>query len=225
MGELVDDLLSKYVEPGITDPVFITDYPVELSPFAKAHRTEEGLVERFEAYVNGMEIANAFTELNDPDEQRARFETQARHAAEGDEEAQPFDEVFLAALEQGMPPTGGVGVGIDRLVMVLTGRSSLREVVLFPAMRDWPAWPACSSPSATRPGWWSSSPRRRRARCATTTSARSTCCSASAPGRPGSAGAGRPRAAARRGARPGHAHGRAARAPLAARAADDAAGA
>jgi lysyl-tRNA synthetase, class II len=135
-AQLVDDLLSKYVEPGITDPVFITDYPVELSPFAKAHRTEEGLVERFEAYVNGMEIANAFTELNDPDEQRARFETQARHAAEGDEEAQPFDEVFLAALEQGMPPTGGVGVGIDRLVMVLTGRHSLREVVLFPAMRD-----------------------------------------------------------------------------------------
>ncbi|MEA2226651.1 MAG: lysyl-tRNA synthetase, class [Solirubrobacteraceae bacterium] len=135
-AQLVDDLLSKYVEPEITDPVFITDYPVELSPFAKAHRSEPGLVERFEAFANGMEFANAFTELNDPDEQRARFEAQARHAAEGDEEAQPFDEAFLTALEHGMPPTGGVGVGIDRLVMLMTGRRSIREVVLFPAMRD-----------------------------------------------------------------------------------------
>ncbi len=134
--QLVDDLLSKYVEPEVTDPVFIIDYPVELSPFAKAHRSEPGLVERFEAFVSGMEISNAFTELNDPDEQRARFEAQARHAEAGDEEAQPFDHAFLAALEHGMPPTGGVGVGIDRLVMVLTGRRSLREVVLFPAMRD-----------------------------------------------------------------------------------------
>jgi lysyl-tRNA synthetase, class II len=135
-AQLVDDLLSKYVEPEITDPVFIIDYPVELSPFAKDHRSEPGLVERFEAFVSGMEISNAFTELNDPDEQRARFEAQARHAEAGDEEAQPFDDAFLAALEHGMPPTGGVGVGIDRLVMVLTGRRSLREVVLFPAMRD-----------------------------------------------------------------------------------------
>jgi lysyl-tRNA synthetase class 2 len=135
-AQLVDDLLSKYVEPEITDPVFIIDYPVELSPFAKAHRGEPGLVERFEAFANGMEFANAFTELNDPDEQRARFEAQARHAAQGDEEAQPFDEAFLTALEHGMPPTGGVGVGIDRLVMMMTGRRSIREVVLFPAMRD-----------------------------------------------------------------------------------------
>jgi lysyl-tRNA synthetase, class II len=134
--QLVDDLLSKYVEPNIVEPKFIIDYPVELSPFAKAHRSEPGLVERFEAFVMGMEFANAFTELNDPDEQRARFEAQARHAAEGDEEAQPFDEAFLTALEHGMPPTGGVGVGIDRLVMVMTGRRSIREVVLFPAMRD-----------------------------------------------------------------------------------------
>jgi lysyl-tRNA synthetase class 2 len=135
-AQLVDDLLSKYVEPEITDPVFIVDYPVELSPFAKAHRSEDGLVERFEAFVMGMEISNAFTELNDPDEQRARFETQARHAAEGDEEAQPFDETYLTALEHGMPPTGGVGVGVDRLVMILSGRHSIREVVLFPAMRE-----------------------------------------------------------------------------------------
>jgi lysyl-tRNA synthetase, class II len=134
--QLVDDLLSKYVEPEISRPQFIIDYPVELSPFAKRHRTEPGLVERFEAFVDGMEIANAFTELNDPDDQRARFEAQVRYAAEGDEDTQPMDEAFLTALEHGMPPTGGVGVGIDRLVMVMTGRRSIREVVLFPAMRD-----------------------------------------------------------------------------------------
>jgi lysyl-tRNA synthetase class 2 len=134
--QLVDDLLSKYVEPVITDPVFIVDYPVELSPFAKAHRTEPGLVERFEAYVGGMEIANAFTELNDPDEQRARFEAQTRLAAEGDDETQPYDESYLFALEHGMPPAGGVGLGIDRLVMVMSGRRSIREVVLFPALRE-----------------------------------------------------------------------------------------
>jgi lysyl-tRNA synthetase class 2 len=135
-AQLVDDLLSKAVEPHIREPQFIVDYPIELSPFAKAHRSEPGLVERFEAFVDGMEISNAFTELNDPDDQRARFEAQVRHAAAGDEEAQPFDETYLTALEHGMPPTGGVGVGIDRLVMVMTGRRSIREVVLFPAMRD-----------------------------------------------------------------------------------------
>ncbi|MDQ1700992.1 MAG: lysyl-tRNA synthetase, class [Frankiaceae bacterium] len=132
---LVDDLLSKHVEPKITDPTFITDYPVELSPFAKDHRSEEGLVERFECFANGMEFANAFTELNDPDEQRARFEDQKRQTAAGDEEAQPYDEDFVRALEHGMPPTGGIGIGIDRLVMILGGRSTIREVVLWPAMR------------------------------------------------------------------------------------------
>jgi lysyl-tRNA synthetase class 2 len=134
--QLVDDLLSKHVEPDVRDPLFIIDYPIELSPFAKAHRSQPGLVERFEVFADRMEFGNAFTELNDPDEQRARFEAQARYAAAGDEETQPMDEGFLSALEHGMPPTGGVGLGIDRLVMLMTGRRSIREVVLFPAMRD-----------------------------------------------------------------------------------------
>ena len=134
-GKLVDGLLSKEVEPTLIQPTFIVDYPVELSPFAKRHRSDEGLVERWEAFVGGIEISNAFTELNDPDEQRRRFEEQAKEQARGDQETQPYDEVFIESLEQGMPPTGGVGLGIDRLVMILTGAKSLREVLLFPAMR------------------------------------------------------------------------------------------
>jgi lysyl-tRNA synthetase class 2 len=133
---LVDALLSDFVEPTLVAPTFIFDYPVECSPLAKAHRSEPGLVERWEAFAGGIEIANAFSELNDPDEQRARFVAQRDQAQAGDEEAQPFDEPFLEALEQGMPPTGGVGLGIDRLVMLLCGVSSIREAVLFPAMRD-----------------------------------------------------------------------------------------
>ncbi len=134
--ELVDELVSKHVEPTLAQPTLLLDFPVELSPLAKRHRSEPGLVERFEAFVDGMEIANAFTELNDPDDQRQRFEQQRALAASGDEEAQPYDEEYVQALEQGMPPTAGVGLGIDRLVMLLTGRESIREVVLFPAMRD-----------------------------------------------------------------------------------------
>src|SRR3954469_17758106 len=133
--QLVDELLSKYVEPDLIQPTFVMDYPVELSPFAKDHRSESGLVERWEAFCLGIEFSNAFTELNDPDEQRARFEAQTVLTQEGDQETQPFDEDFIRALEHGMPPTGGVGVGIDRLVMILSGRTSIREVILFPAMR------------------------------------------------------------------------------------------
>jgi lysyl-tRNA synthetase class 2 len=133
---LVDDLFSKQVEPTLITPTFVVDYPKALSPFAKDHRSKPGLVERFELFANGMEVGNAFTELNDPDEQRARFEAQVRLAEAGDEETTPYDEVFVQALEHGMPPTGGIGIGIDRLVLLLTGHKSIREIVLFPAMRD-----------------------------------------------------------------------------------------
>jgi lysyl-tRNA synthetase class 2 len=135
--EMADDLLSKYVEPKLIQPTFVIDYPVEISPLAREHRSQEGLVERWEAFAGGMEIANAFSELIDPDVQRKRFEAQRRlDAIEENAETMPYDEAFVQALEHGMPPTGGVGLGIDRLVMLLTGRESIREVVLFPAMRD-----------------------------------------------------------------------------------------
>ncbi len=134
--QLADDLLSKFVEPALQQPTFVFDYPIEISPLARQHRSKPGLVERWEAFAGGMEIANAFSELIDPDVQRERFDSQQRLASSGEQEVQPYDELFVQALEQGMPPAGGVGVGIDRLVMLLTGRESIREVVLFPAMRD-----------------------------------------------------------------------------------------
>jgi lysyl-tRNA synthetase class 2 len=133
--KLVDSLLSKYVEPNLVNPTFLMDYPVELSPFAKRHREHDGIVERFECFAGGMEFSNAFTELNDPDDQRARFEEQVKDREGGDQETQPYDEDYVFALEHGMPPTGGIGIGIDRLVMLLSGRDSIREVQLFPAMR------------------------------------------------------------------------------------------
>ncbi|HYM45296.1 MAG TPA: lysine--tRNA ligase [Solirubrobacteraceae bacterium] len=134
--QLADDLLSKFVEPTLKQPTFVVDFPTELSPLAREHRSKPGLAERWEAFAGGVEIANAFSELTDPDSQRERFEAQRRLASLGAEEVQPYDEPFLQALELGMPPAGGVGLGVDRLVMLLTGRSSIREVVLFPAMRD-----------------------------------------------------------------------------------------
>jgi lysyl-tRNA synthetase, class II len=133
--KLVDSLLSKFVEPKLINPTLLMDYPVELSPFAKRHRSQEGIVERFEGFAGGMEFTNAFTELNDPDDQRARFEDQVKDREGGDDETTPYDEDYVFALEHGMPPTGGIGIGIDRLVMLLAGRDSIREVQLFPAMR------------------------------------------------------------------------------------------
>ncbi len=135
-GKLVDGLLSQSLEPTLVQPTILLDYPIELSPFAKRTVDDPSVVERFEAVAGGMEIANAFTELNDPDEQRARFDALVADREAGDDEAPPPDPDFLAALEHGMPPTGGLGLGIDRLVMLLTDRASIREVILFPAMRS-----------------------------------------------------------------------------------------
>jgi lysyl-tRNA synthetase, class II len=136
--EMADGLLSKYVEPHLLRPTFVVDYPREISPLAREREDDPDVVERFEAFAGGMEIANGFSELIDPDEQRRRFQAQDRleRLADGEAETMPYDEVYVQALEQGMPPTAGVGLGIDRLVMLLTGRDSIREVVLFPAMRD-----------------------------------------------------------------------------------------
>lgn len=133
-GKLVDELIATFVESNLIQPTFLLDYPVEMSPLAKRKRGDDRLVERFEAFINGIEIGNAFTELNDPLEQRERFRQQLKERV-GDEEVEIADEDFLQALEYGMPPTGGLGIGIDRLVMLLTGQSSIREVILFPQLK------------------------------------------------------------------------------------------
>lgn len=134
-GKLIDELFSEKVEANLIQPTYITDYPLEMTPLAKKHRNKEGLVERFELFVMGKEIANAYSELNDPIDQRERFEDQLKLAARGDDEAMAMDDDFIRALEYGMPPTSGLGIGIDRLVMLMTDQSTIQEVLFFPQMR------------------------------------------------------------------------------------------
>jgi lysyl-tRNA synthetase class 2 len=135
-AKLVDELISTFVESSLIQPTFLKDYPVSMSPLAKTKPGEDRVVERFEAFAGGMEIANAFSELNDPQEQRQRFVQQKKERHEKDEESWTIDEDYLLALEYGMPPAGGLGVGIDRLVMLLTNQQSIREVILFPQLRE-----------------------------------------------------------------------------------------
>lgn len=134
-AKLLDEVFKTFAEPTLIAPTFVLDYPVALSPLAKRKRDDPSRVERWELFAMGREIANAFSELNDPEEQRRRFEEQARFRSAGDTEAQPLDEDFLRALEYGMPPTGGVGMGVDRLIMILADQPSIREVILFPMLR------------------------------------------------------------------------------------------
>src|SRR5690606_11939279 len=134
-GKLIDEIFSEKCEEHFSQPTFIIDYPVEMSPLTKKHREKPGLVERFELMINGKEMANAYSELNDPVDQLHRFEEQLRLMERGDDEAMYIDYDFLRALEYGMPPTAGIGFGIDRLCMLLTGQSSIQDVLLFPQMR------------------------------------------------------------------------------------------
>jgi lysyl-tRNA synthetase class 2 len=134
-GRVLEALFDARVEHTIWEPTFVTDHPVEISPLARRHREDDALTERFELFIAGSEYANAFTELNDPRDQRARFLAQAAAKAAGDEEAHPIDEDYVRALEYGLPPTGGLGIGVDRLVMLLTDQVHIREVILFPTMR------------------------------------------------------------------------------------------
>ncbi len=134
-GRLQDEVFKTVLEPELVQPTFVLDYPRALSPLAKLHRSDPALTERFELFVMGRELANAFSELNDPDDQRRRFEDQGRQRAEGDEEAHAYDADYIRALEYGMPPAGGMGMGIDRLTMLVADQASIRDVILFPAMR------------------------------------------------------------------------------------------
>jgi lysyl-tRNA synthetase class 2 len=134
-SQLVDKAVTAYIEPRLVEPTILYDYPIELSPFARTHDADETIVERFEFYVGGMELGNAFSELNDAEEQASRFAMQAAEGAGGNVEAEQGDPDYVEALSYGMPPTGGLGLGIDRLAMVLLGRDSIRDVILFPALR------------------------------------------------------------------------------------------
>ena len=135
VGKLIDEIFSEKCEKNFIQPTFIIDYPEEMSPLTKKHRSKPGLVERFELMVNGKEVANAYSELNDPIDQRMRFEEQAQLMERGDDEAMFIDHDFLRALEYGMPPTSGIGIGIDRLAMLLTNQQSIQEVLFFPQMK------------------------------------------------------------------------------------------
>ena len=134
-GKLIDKLFSALIEPDLVQPTFVIDYPKELSPLAKEHRSDPRLTERFELYIGRVEMFNGFSELNDPLDQRARFEAQAGLREAGDDEAQQIDDDYVRALEYGMPPTGGVGMGVDRFVMMITDQPSIRDVILFPILR------------------------------------------------------------------------------------------
>ena len=134
-GKIIDEIFGEFVEPKLIQPTFITDYPTEMSPLAKEHASQPGIVERFELIVGGKEVCNSFSELNDPVIQRERLESQARLRQRGDEEAMIVDEDFLRAIEYGMPPCAGLGIGIDRLVMLITGQDSIRDVIFFPHLK------------------------------------------------------------------------------------------